>query len=216
MLADVFPVALQSKAEDDMADETPATPPAPAPPDQGAVPEQPIPFDIGEEFGTAKRNLPPAKIVAIVLAVAAAVVAMLAFLQRAKPQGGGSIDNISAVEIPNQNAVLVAVNVTIRNSGERPLWIHTIQATLKTDSGEFTDDAASSSDFARYFQAFPALKEHALGTALVPEQKIAEGAEAQGMVVVSFPVAQDAFEKRKSLSVVIQPYDQAVPIKLTK
>ena len=199
-----------------MADETPATPPAPAPPDQSAVPEQPIPFDIGEEFGTAKRNLPPAKIVAIVLAIAAAVVAMFAFLQRAKPQGGGSIDNISAVEIPNQNAVLVAVNVTIRNSGERPIWIHTIQAKLKTDGGEFTDDAASSSDFARYFQAFPALKEHALGTALVPEQKIAEGAEAQGMVVVSFPVAQDAFEKRKSLSVVIQPYDQAVPIMLTK
>ncbi|PYX09404.1 MAG: hypothetical protein DMG88_07105 [Acidobacteria bacterium] len=200
-----------------MADETPATPPAtPAPPEQGAAPEQPTPFDIGEEFGTAKRNLPPAKIVAIVLAVAAVVVAVFAFVQRAKPQGGGSIDNISAVEIPNQNAVLVAVNVTIRNSPERPLWIHTIKATLKTDSGEFSDDAASSSDFARYFQAFPALKEHALGSALVPEQKIGPGALAQGTVVVSFPVTQDAFDKRKSLSVVIQPYDQAVPVVLTK
>src|SRR5207244_1794401 len=84
------------------------------------APQQPIPFDIGEEFGTAKRNLPPAKIVTIVLGVAAVVVAVFAFVQRAKPQGGGSIDNISAVEIPDQNAVLVALNVTIHNSAERP------------------------------------------------------------------------------------------------
>ena len=204
-------------ADDDMADETPATPPvSPAPPEQGAAPKQPIPFDIGEEFGTAKRNLPPAKIVTIVLGVAAVVVAVFAFVQRAKPQGGGSIDNISAVEIPDQNAVLVALNVTIHNSAERPLWIHTIKATLKTDSGEFGDDAASSSDFARYFQAFPALKEHALGTALVPEEKIQPGAQAQGTIVVSFPVTQDAFEKRKSLTVSIQPYDQAVPLVMTK
>src|SRR5438445_10716901 len=215
--------ALQSKAaeihmaDDDMADETPATPPvSPAPPEQGAAPDQPIPFDIGEEFGTAKRNLPPAKVVAIVLGVAAVIVAVFAFVQSAKPQGGGSIDNISAVEIPDQNAVLVALNVTIHNSAERPLWIHTIKATLKTDSGEFGDDAASSSDFARYFQAFPALKEHALSAALVPEEKIQPGAQAQGTIVVSFPVTQDAFEKRKSLTVSIQPYDQAVPLVLTK
>src|SRR5215470_15289679 len=47
-------------------------------------------INIGEEFGTAKRNLPPAKIVGIVLAVAAVVVGTFAFLERAKPQGGGS------------------------------------------------------------------------------------------------------------------------------
>src|SRR5437762_12922269 len=99
-------------ADDDMADETPATPPAsPPPPEQDAAPEQPIPFDIGEEFGTANRNLPPAKIVAIVLGVAAVVVAVFAFVQRAKPQRGGSIDNISAVEIPAEKAGPVAVSL---------------------------------------------------------------------------------------------------------
>jgi len=203
-------------ADDPMADETPAPPPAsPAPREPSAAPEPPIPFDIGEEFGTAKRNLPPAKVVGIVLAVIAAIVAIFAFVQRAKPQGGGSIDNISAVEIPSQNAVLVAVNVTIHNAGEKPLWIHTIKATLKTDNGEFSDDAASAVDFERYFQAFPALKEHALA-ALTPETKLQPGNEARGTVVVSFPVTQDAFAKRKSLSVVIQPYDQAVPLVVTK
>src|SRR3989442_9507207 len=85
--------ALQSKAaeihmaDDDMADETPATPPvSPAPPEQGAAPQQPIPFDIGEEFGTAKRNLPPAKIVTIVLGVAAVVVAFFVFRYRCQSQ----------------------------------------------------------------------------------------------------------------------------------
>src|SRR5207237_8491191 len=178
--------------------------------------EQPTAVDTGDELCRRSVQLPPGKLVAIVLGVGAVVVAVCDSVQRAKPQGGGSIDNISALEIPDQNAVLVAVNVTIHNSAERPLWIHTIKATLKTDSGEFGDDAASSSDFARYFQAFPALKEHALSTALVPEEKIQPGAQAQGTIVVSFPVTQDAFEERKSLTVSIQPYDQPAAVVLTK
>jgi hypothetical protein len=199
-----------------MSDDTPSPPATPAAksadPEPGA-PEPPTPFNIGEEFGTAKRNLPPTKIVAIVLAVAAVIVAIFAFVLRAKPQGGGSINNIAAVEIPDQNAVLVAVNITIHNAGEKPLWIRTIKATLKTDSGELSDEAASAVDFDRYFQAFPALKEHALA-ALTPETKLQPGNEARGTIVVSFPVTQDAFDKRKSLSIVIQPYDQPLPLVL--
>jgi hypothetical protein len=190
----------------------PASDPAPEPAlDLGPGPG----VNIGEEFGTAKRNLPPAKIVGIVLAAAALLVGIFAFLDRAKPQGGGSIDNIAVVEIPNQNAVLVAVNVTLHNAGEKPLWIHDIKATLKTDAGEFSDVAASAIDYDRYFQAFPTLKEHALA-ALPPETKIPVGGQAQGTVVVSFPVTQDGFDKRKSLSVIIQPYDQPLPVALTK
>ena len=172
-------------------------------------------INIGEEFGTAKRNLPPAKLVGIVLAVAAIVIGTFAFLERAKPQGGGSVDNIAAAEVPNQNLVLVAVNVTVHNSGEKSLWIHDIKATIKTDSGDLSDVAASPVDFDRYFQAFPTLKEHAL-PAIPPETKIAPGGQAQGTIVVSFPVTLDGFDKRKSLSVVIQPYDQPLPLVLTK
>ena len=107
------------------------------------------------------------------------------------------------------------MNVTVHNSGEKTLWIHDIKGVLKTDGGEFTDDAASPVDFARYFEAFPALKEHAL-EAIPPETKIPPGGQTQGTVVVSFPVTQDGFDKRKSLSVVIQPYDQPLPLVLTK
>jgi hypothetical protein len=34
--------------------------------------------------------------------------------------------------------------------------------------------------------------------------------------MVSFPVNLDAFNQRKSVSVVIQPYDQPVPVTLSK
>jgi len=195
-----------------MPDETPASsqrasaPPAPQP--------HPLPH-LGEEFGTAKRNLPPAKVVLIVFGVALVVLGVFAFLQRAKPQGTGTVDNIAAVEVPDQNMMMVAITVTLRNSGEKPLWIHTISGKLKTGSSEFSDDAASGVDFDRYFQAFPALKAGALAP-LLPETKIAPAAEARGTVIVTFPVKQDDFDKRKSLSIVIQPYDQAVRIVLTK
>ena len=204
------PTAAPGSLSEPIPDATPGLPPDPGM-NLGPGPG----INIGEEFGTAKRNLPPAKIVGIVLAVAAIVIGLLAFLERAKPQGGGSVDNIAAVEIPDQNSVLVAVNVTIHNSGEKSLWIHDIKATIKTDNGEFSDEAASALDFDRFFQAFPALKEHAL-TAIPPETKIPPGGQAQGTVVVRFPVTQDGFEKRKSLSVMIQPYDQPLPVVLTK
>lgn len=172
-------------------------------------------INIAEEFGTAKRNLPPAKIVAIVLGIAAVLLAIFAFVDRAKPQGGGSVDNIDAVDIPDQHAVMVAINVTVHNSGEKSLWIHDIKAKIATDGGEFTDEAASAIDFDRYFQAFPVLKTHALA-AIPPETKIPPGGQTQGTIVVSFPVTQDVFDKRKSFSVVIQPYDQPLPLVLTK
>jgi hypothetical protein len=206
-----------------MPEDTPPTPssgpgpePSPHPAPDSVMDLGPGPgVNIGEEFGTAKRNLPPARIVAIVLSAAAILVAVFAFVERAKPQGGGSVDNIAVAEIPDQHAVMVAVNVTVHNSGKKSLWIHDIKATLKTGDAEFSDEAASAVDFDRYFQAFPTLKVHAL-PALPPETKIAPGGQAQGTVVVSFPVTQDGFDKRTSLRVVIQPYDQPLPLVLTR
>jgi hypothetical protein len=204
--------------EDTPSQSSPAPTPEPTPePDSTPIIDLgPGPgINIAEEFGTAKRNLPPAKIVAIVLGIAAVLLGIFAFVARAKPQGNGSVDNVAAVEIPDQHAVMVAVNVTLHNSGEKSLWIHDIKAKITTDGGEFADEAASAVDFDRYFQAFPALKEHAIA-AIPPETKIPPGGQAQGTVVVSFPVTKDDFDKRKSLSVAIQPYDQPLPVVLTK
>jgi hypothetical protein len=202
-----------------MPEETPASPnPAPAP-----VPEAAPGIDlgrgpsinIGEEYGTAKKNLPPAKVVLIVLGIVVVVVGVYSFLNRAKPQGAGSVDNFAAVEVPDQGSMLVAITVTLRNTGRKPLWIHDIKGMLKAGGKEYTEDGASAVDFDRYFQAFPALKQGSQ-PALVPETKIQPGSEIKGTIVVGFPVTQQVFDQRQSLSAVIQPYDQPLPVVLTK
>jgi len=139
----------------------------------------------------------------------------MAFFQRAKPQGAGSLDFVTAVEIPSQNAVLVALTFTLHNSGEKSLWVHGVQGKLVTSSGEQSSDAVSAIDFERYYQAFPALKANAQ-PALAPEDKLQSGQEVKRTVMVSFPVTLDSFNQRRSVSVVIQPYDQPVPVVLTR
>ena len=172
-------------------------------------------INIADEFGTAKRNLPPAATVLITLVGVLLVVAAISFLQRAKPQGSGSLDNIAAVEIPRQNATLVALTFTIRNAGDKTLWTRSIQGKLKTASGELSGDALSAVDFERYYQAFPALKS---GTQppFTPETKLQPGEEVKGTVLVSFPVVLEVFNQRQSISLAIQPYDQPVPVVLSK
>ncbi len=200
-----------------MPDETPKPPASdPTPPKTPGLDIGPgVGINVTQDMATPERSLPPAKIVLIALAGLAVVLAIYGFVGRAKPQGAGAIDNIAAVEIPNQNAMLVALTVTLHNSGEKPLWIHNIEGKLKTASEEYSDDAASAVDFDRYFQAFPALKQNSQA-ALMPETKILPGSEARGTVIVSFPVTQPVFDQRKSISVVIHPYDQPLPVVLTK
>jgi hypothetical protein len=211
-----------------MPDETPKPAPTPAGPNPSSEPaSSPTPkrpgLDLGpgvgvnvtQDMAAPDRKLPPAKVVLIVLAVLLVILAIYGFVGRAKPQGAGSVDNVVDAEVAGQNTVLVAITVTLHNSGEKPLWIHTIKGKLKTASQEYSDDAASAVDFDRYFQAFPALKQNAQA-ALMPETKILPGNDAHGTVIVSFPVNQQDFDKRQSVSVVIQPYDQPLPIVLTK
>jgi hypothetical protein len=171
-------------------------------------------FHIGDEFGTAKRNLPPVRIVLIGIAVIAVVVGIFVFRERPKPLGAGSIRFVTAADVPGQNMILAAITFTLRNTGPRPLWIHTVKVQLTTaDYKSFEDEAASAVDLDRYFQAFPALKENA-EPPLAPETKLLVGAEQTGTMIVGFKVSKEAFDQRKSLAVTIQPYDEAVPVVL--
>jgi len=196
-----------------MPDDVSSSPPPPTP--SASTPDPGTRFNIGEEFGTAKKNLPPVKIVLIGVAVIAVVALIASLTQRPHSATTGSIDNVVSVEIPAQNSIMVAINVSFQNNGAKPYWIHTIKADLDTATGSFTDDAASPSDFDRYFQAFPTLKQHALAP-LEREARINPGGRTAGTVIVVFPVTPDAFANRKSLKVTIQPYDQPVPLVLTK
>ena len=212
-----------------MSEELPPTPQPPldptAPPeiaaDTGAN-QTGLTFNIGDEFGTAKRNLPPVTIVLIGIAVVLVAAAVLILTQH-RPSGVGSIYDVSAVEIPGQNAVLVAINVNLQNSSKKAIQIHTIKASIvmlekkRDDQAKppadvdtdvpYEDEAASPMDFERYFQAFPALRHHAVDPLKV-ETRIPPGGQTAGTIVVSFPVTEAAFNQRKSLNVTIQPYDE--------
>jgi hypothetical protein len=186
----------------------------PLPPQSPSPPEPITEFHIGDEFGTAKRNLPPAGIVLICIAAVAVIVGIFAFKERQKPQGAGSIDFVAAAEVPGQNMILAAITLTLRDTADKPLWIHTLKAQLTTaDDKTFDDDAASAVDLDRYFQAFPALKESS-EPPISPETKLLAGTDRRGTIIVSFKVTREAFDQRKSLTVTIQPYDQVLPVVL--
>ena len=177
------------------------------PPRKPAAPQ----FDAGhvpitEEFDSPKRTLPPAVPLVIALVVVLIVVGVVAFLFRAKPVAQGGIDAVYFSEPANMTNGMVLLQVTLRNVGSKTLYIKAIKADLKTDQ-DLSDDAASPSDYDRYFMAYPDLKEHSTQP-LVAEMKIAPGAEQKGTVLVSFPVTKEQFDARKDLDVTIDPYDQ--------
>lgn len=172
-------------------------------------------INIADEFGTAKRNLPPAKIVLLAIGGVLVVVGIASFLHRAKPQATGSLDNVAAAEIPGQSSTLVALTFTLRNTADKVLYVHNVEGKLNTASGEFRSEAVSAIDFERYFQVFPALKNGAQ-PALSPEAKLQPGEAVSRTVIVPFPVNLEAFNQRHSVSVIVEPYDQPLPVILTK
>jgi hypothetical protein len=201
-----------------MTEQTPAPPPKPTVP-QAAAPAGPVPagptIHIGEEYGTAKKNLPPARIVLLAVAAVLVVVLIASFVKRAKPQASGSLDNVAAVEIPGQGSTMVALTFTVRNTSDKILYVHGIQGAIKTAGADSTAEAVSAVDFDRYFQAFPALKVGAQA-ALPPETKIQAGETVTRTIIVAFPVTLDVFNQRTSTSVILWPYDQTVPVTMTR
>lgn len=200
-----------------MPDQTPV-PPAPqsaAPPSAPASVTTGPTINIAAEFGTAKRNLPPVKALLLALAGVLVIVGAVSFLQRARPQAAGTIVNVTAAQIPKQNAVLVAFTFSLRNPSEKSLWVKSIQGKMVSSEGELTGDAVSAVDFDRYYQGFPELKRNT-EIALAPEDKLQPGQEVKRTVIVSFPVTLEKFNQRKSVSVILQPYDQPLPVVLTE
>jgi hypothetical protein len=206
-----------------MNDESGQPPSPPSPPLPTSEPTPRSPLDLGpgvginvqQDMAAPERKLPPLRLLVAAIAGLAVLVGIISFLTRAKPQGHGAIENVAAVEVPGQGSMLVAITVNFQNTGEKPFWIHDVKGKLKTATQEYSDEAASAVDFDRYFQAFPPLKENSQ-PALLPETKILPGGSARGTLIVSFPVTQAEFDKRQSISAVIQPYDQPLPVVLTK
>jgi len=198
-----------------MPEETPSSPAAQPEPSLPQSTRPPSTFDISEEFGTAKKNLPPVVIVLIGVVAVVVVAVIVAIIERPHSLASGSIDDVVFAEVPNQNMVMVGIHLSIHNSGEKPYWIRTIEAGVDTDTNHFTDEAAPAVDYDRYYQAFPALKVNAIPP-LKRERMIVPKGDMKGMIIVTFPVTADVFEKRKAIQVTIQPYDQPKPLIVTK
>jgi len=196
----------------------PLQPPAPASdvvvPVAPAGPDSPTDFNIGEEYGTARKNLPPAGIVAICVAVVVVIATVYSLTHRAHPLSSGTVDDVVAIPIPGQDQVMVAVNVSIQNNETNPAWIKAIQVSADVNGTTVSDEASPAVDDQRYFEAMPELKVHALNP-LTTETKINPESKVSGTIVISFPVKAEDFAARKSLTVTITPYNE-LPIVMTK
>jgi len=175
-------------------------------PPKAAEPQVSAPAPGYDEFGSAKRTLPPAAPVAIALAVVAFVVAIIAYTQRAKPAAQGSIDGVWFSQPANMDSPMILLAVTLHNVSDKTLYIKDIKAAISTDKGDQSDEAASASDYDRYLMAYPDLKGH--GQPLEVEMKIPPGDEQKGVVMVTLPVTPELFANRKDMTVTIVPYDQ--------
>jgi hypothetical protein len=184
----------------------------PSPP--SSTSKEQIPFNIGEEYGTASKNLPPFKFVLIAITLLALVAAILIAFQEQAP-ATGVITDVESVDVPGQSMVMVAINISLHNRSKLPFQIQTIEAQIDSGGNILKDNAASTVDLDRYYQAFPALKVHALAP-LARYDSIPPKADAQGTILVTFPVSPEAFAARKSLKVTLQSLDRGVPVVLTK
>jgi hypothetical protein len=190
-----------------------ATPAVPAPKAKPPEEMDRAHVPMSEEFDRAKWTLPPLGIVAIAIAIVAVVVVIVGYATRAKPVAAGGITGANAVQLQD-NTILAAIQLNVSNVTEKPWYIQSIKATVKTEQGEYSDTAATAVDSERYFQAFPALGQGA-APILRFDEKIMPGQQHAGTIVVSFPITKDQFDARKSLTVTIQPFDN-YPVTLTK
>ncbi|MFB3814075.1 MAG: hypothetical protein ACE14L_08175 [Terriglobales bacterium] len=182
-----------------------ATSPRPGDTPPASTPGEPV--HIGEELDELEKEsrIQTFLVVGVVLVIIAAIIGIFAYTMRPKPKATGAIDEAYAVALPGDN-VLATIRVTFHNVGGKPLYIRDIKGKLVAEDGnEYTDVAANAVDFDRYFRAFPDLRDHSIQPLKV-EARLEPGEQTRGSVVVRFPVTLDAFNARKALSVIIQPY----------
>lgn len=169
-------------------------------PDAGHIP-------ITEEMDSARWTLPALKPLLAAAGIVAVAVALYLWLGGPQQVTTGAIEKVLAAQVEGQPNTLVAIHLRLSNTGEKPLWIREVRATLKTKGEQYTDKAASAVDHDRYFQVMPELGEGRLPP-LVPDQRIERGQQQAGMVVVAFPVSKEDFDNRESLAVTLDAYDR--------
>jgi len=115
---------------------------------------------------------------------------------------------IVGMEDPAEDAFFVLATVHIHNSLHVPLFVKDITGTLiAPDQTGITTSAVEKADLPNIYVSFPKLKPLS-SNPLYRETTIQPGTDAEGMVVLSFPVNQNAWNARKSASITVDFYHQ--------
>ncbi|MCU1287275.1 MAG: hypothetical protein JWO13_3625 [Acidobacteriales bacterium] len=169
-------------------------------------------FDAGhvpmtEEFDSPRRSLPPAVPVLVAAVVLGIAVFTMVRVTNPVTPASGAITKMFHVEQSTGDRVLVGIEVHLKNMGQKPVWVKGVDVKLTTPQGEFTDQPAPGVDHPRYLQAFPGLRQ-SNAQPLGMDTKIQPGNERDGLLIVAFPVNGDGFDKRQSVEVKVNFYDQ--------
>jgi len=183
---------------------------------------------MSEELDSPRWNLPPIVPVLVAAAVLGTILAIYLVSSKKPPTSTGSVTRVVALplhieskgsiapgqegtldqNIEKRDSVLVNIALDVKNAIGKPMYIKNIEGKLLAEKGEFNDSAAPASDYERIVQAYPQL---AIPGAkpLQSESSIAANANQQGVVVFSFPISREDWDKRKSLEATVNFYDHA-------
>jgi len=183
---------------------------------------------MSEELDSPRWNLPPIVPVLVAAAVLGTILAIYLVSSKKPPTSTGSVTRVVALplhieskgsiapgqegtldqNIEKRDSVLVNIALDVKNAIGKPMYIKNIEGKLLAEKGEFNDSAAPASDYERIVQAYPQL---AIPGAkpLQSESSIAANTTQQGVVVFSFPIAREDWDKRKSLQATVNFYDHA-------
>ena len=181
----------------------PATPPDNTPHDLGHLP-------MTEEMDSAKWTLPPVIPVLIAFLAVGAIVALLLWRMKPQPTVEGGIVRVTSATVEQSESVITfaVIHLRVKNLHEKPLYIKSITAQVKTSQGEHSDEASPATDHARYLQAVSTLKEHQIAP-IKPDDRINQNQEQTGMIMVAFPITNEIFDAREQLTVMVELFDRA-------
>lgn len=117
-------------------------------------------------------------------------------------------DSILVGRDRSQDDLYVLTTVRIEDKLNLPLFIKDLTATLVTADGEKIEiSAVQKQEFENLYTVFPALRPLA-SPPLLRETLIDPGKDAEGMVLLHFPVTEDAWNHRSSATLHIALYHQ--------
>jgi hypothetical protein len=107
-----------------------------------------------------------------------------------------------------QDDLYVVTNIRIEDRLNLPIFLKDVTGTLTTSEGEaITTSAVEKQDLDNLYTAFPALKPMS-SQPLLRDTLVAPGRSADGMIILHFPVTQDAWNHRRSAILRVDLYHQ--------